>query len=394
MNWNLDANSLGRQITAPNSSETHNAYLRTGLTHYVFSNQSHYQGTYYTALSLSGSFESQNAFDRFDSNLSLSHNSQNRFYLREKLFIGAHGGLAVSPSISFEDVDDTLRNGLNLNVAPSLSIGLGRIEYTTFARQAMDVNRLLNKTGTIGEPLNESQLKSLSDQIGKIRNKRGFDRRLLRIWQLEQLDSTLNSIGVETTKDIAYFSRLNDAFYYSQFNSRLSGLRTELGVTTPLRYARHSVHGSSNITSVLGFLKLDYYLPASYAMQYDLGVSVYGGLNRSEFLDNSTIERYPVWTTAYFSTGWYPTTRTRLKATINGGHSMSNSATPGLLAGIQADMYYYLSPATRLAISGGYNLSNDYDYTNNSNPSYLIENIPSIRYQGYYFNVEFIHQIF
>lgn len=391
LNFNLDANGTGSQTVEPQEAERHRGALNTGLTHRVFSNQRKYQGSYFTLLFLNARYETLNGSRAFEGDARLSHFSTNRFYLKPNFFLGAHGNFSIRPSFS-SNTNGNVQRGLDLNAAPTISAGFGRVEFGDFARQAMDISKMLSKTNVIDEPLSLTQLKSLADQIGIIRNKRGLDLRLLRIWQLEQLDSTMTAIGVKTEKDIAYFSRLNDAYYFALFNNRFSGFRTELGVTTPLRLDYVDA-GSSDLFSTLGFLNVEYYLPVSYAVQLDFGLAVHGGLSQSNPLNQPSVERNPFRTDATVRAGWFPTTRTGIELTVNGSQTASNDQTPGYFAGIGVDCYYYFSPATRLEMSVGYNRNEDLDGSNNLNPGFLW-NSQEFRAQGYSFGLRFIHQIF
>jgi len=274
------------------------------------------------------------------------HNSQNRFYFKNQWFYGIHN----QSDLRLLMVENT--NDLNITLKPAFSIGHGRIEPIGFARVAMDVERLLIKGGRFKSNFSENNRTELANKIAVIQTKRFFDPRLGRIYQLQSLDTILQNMGVIVDDDITYFSLLQDAFLYGNYQYRLSGIRHEIGVTQGINLFQA---GSDEFMSY-GFYKFSYYLPKSYSIQHNITASLLGGL----LTDNTqlTQNEFPVWLDANYEIGFYPTTRSFFSVGVVGG--LNFNKTLGYITGANMNAYYYISPRFRFSLDAQMRVGENY----------------------------------
>ncbi len=110
----------------------------------------------------------------------------------------------------------------NLRYSASIGIGKGRLEYVSDAVAAIFLlNDLKNKTAA-GTFSNE-QIDALAKGITGIRNRRYLDFRFGLIDQLSMLDSVVSTIGINSEKNIRYFTTLSDNWLYAARFARFSG---------------------------------------------------------------------------------------------------------------------------------------------------------------------------
>jgi len=327
------------------TSNSHNMSFSNGLDYYRISNQSNYQGVISTSVSPRFSISNSSGDITTAFTGIINNSTQNRFYLNDKYFFGIHDNSSFN-TLSFATTIPGLPDftSASLTLRPAISVGVGRIEIVFFARQAMDVEKLLLEGGRINSTFTTENRKILSDKIAEIQNKRFYDIRLGRIYQLEALDTALRNMGVINNYDFIYFSQLQDAFLYSNYFPRYSGMRNEIGVTQGLMFAESNASTLTRDFMSYGFYSFSYFLPQSYTVQHNFTASLIGGFSSTGV---STVTKdVPVWLDARYSLGLFPTTRTYLSASANAGLNYSNG-TLGYIAGTTFDAYYYISPKFR-----------------------------------------------
>jgi hypothetical protein len=389
----LNGTGYGQKSESLNSFKTYQSLSGSG-TFSNIKNNSRYQGTarYNSGLGVRLFTDSSFAQPAFAFNLTSSQS--HRWYQNSPFFIGVHDNSNLNFNSVFHQKDiDIDRHFLRYAFRPAFSVGIGRVEFTQFARQALDVELLLKMSGRLSTSFDEEDATQIANTLAQLRYKRGYDGRLLRIWQLEQLDSIVNKLDVVTKKDMRYMAFLSDAFITQTSGNRLSGSRIESGLV-------QEVSGTLNTISVNpfshdyfsgAFVSLNRYRPTSYAFQHNLGVSALGGVSYSDF--TFTVDDIHLWTSAYYSFGWYPNTRTSLEAWVTGNLLATESNDLSGDARIGANYRYYISPRTRLNVSAS--LSSNQDFQNHQ-----FRNVPSATLGtgqfngGYAFNVGLTHAIF
>jgi hypothetical protein len=357
----------------------HRVTMNGGLYHSRVTNNKFYQGSISAATHNTFSIRNANSVvtqGLLSRNYSTMHN---RYYKNNGWFLGLHdhSTLNFSQTNSNEQADFAFR--------PAFSVGHGRVEPVSFGRMAMDIERLLSIGNRLAPGFSQENRTALADEIGRITYKRYFDTRLARIYQLQQLDSVLQKMGVVNECDIVYFSLLQDAFFYSDYRSRLSGLRHEFGLTPAIVL---NTNGNSGLMAY-GFYSFDFFLPQSYAVQHDISVSVLGGYRENGSFGG---EDFPAWLDASYTFGYYPTTRTYLSAGLSGGLNL-DEGNLGYVAGTTIKSYYYISPRVRFTAEGMLRYGDR--YTEHNFDHIAVDNINrTVEQIDYGFRLGLIYSIF
>jgi len=191
-----------------------------------------------------------------------SNRFKKRIFFNEKWFFGISDYSELFTSFDYQNSAGNEASGtqLNLELKPGFSIGHGRVEPIFHGRKVLDIEKLLLKSNIISSELSLEKRNVLSNTLAKIENKRYFDNRLMQIYQLEVIDSVLQSFGIISNTDIAYFTHLSDAYLFSHQSNRLSGKQIEFNLVHSL-----DLLPSSNIQTH-GILSYAFYLPQSYSL--------------------------------------------------------------------------------------------------------------------------------
>ncbi|MFT4602752.1 MAG: hypothetical protein ACI857_002939 [Arenicella sp.] len=354
----LSGRSAGKESQSVGTTGTTSSMWGRATQGWISNNQK-YQGNFRVHSSFFGALKTDSTFALPRTGFSVTTSGSHRWYKNSALYIGFHENSILSLISWFNQKDiDIDRHFLSLNLNPALSLGFGRVEYVSFARQTIDVNRLLERSGRLKNSLDKESATILANRLTELNYKRGYDPRLLRIWQLEQLDSTLSSLDVVTKQDMRYMAALSDAFVFANSSQRLSGFRMEWGLAqqfTAILSNSNTDLFSDNYFSG-GYVSLNAYIPSSYAFQHDVGVSVLAG---GEY-DLETEGEFRMWTNAHYVFGWYPNTRTSLKSSLAYNVSVRDN---GFISGdsrLALDFNYYISPRTRFNVSGAISSNENY----------------------------------
>ncbi len=264
--------------------------------------------------------------------------SLNRFYTgrRSGFFIGLHGAISGTyrSSDSRDEAADTLRwssNAKNYHAQPALrlTVGSGRIEPVTTARIAYDTYRSLLKYKRLNQPASNEQITALADEMVEVINTRFFDPRFKTIFQLEQIDSVLQSTGLITQDDIVYFAQVNDIWLFQDPFFRGSGSRWEVGLAGQLSYSefrrKSEQPPSAEFTSTTMrrsqelYLTVDYtyQLPKNIYWQHDFFATFTSGFEWNQFEQPLDTPDFRNLLGFSYDLGWFPNTRTRIWGTAN-----------------------------------------------------------------------------
>lgn len=344
----LGVNFLGNSSGASNQvSNSHLARFSADLNYFHRNNTSLYQGTVRTFNTLSAHGTNTNAGLNWTILNFHRLNTENRFFVKSgNFFLGAHADVVGVHSHIHSLSSSEVNNTMNFDLSPELSFGWGRLEPVNFARQAMDIEYLLKQEG-ICESLTNGELKSLSDKIALASNRRFFDARHKRIYELETIDSTISDLGFVPNRNMRYFSRMQDAYFFALGNERLSGMRHEVGFNLQTDFDIYSNNEFENVVG-LWFYQFSYYLPQSWSLQHNI---------QSKVAANQYILR---WENNY---GFqiHPSTRTIIEINANTGANFDFvSGDIGFMLGTGASVTYYISPRFRLSGSFDFNYTDNY----------------------------------
>ena len=314
------------------------------INYYNYRNTVKTQG--YNGFSIGSSYKnSKNEFfNSSDLNFVSTHNMKMLMFFGDRNWFGGVSNFASVGQYNTFIKDSTKSDGLNLRVNPTLSFGIGRLEPIYYARKSKDIEKALLKSNTISSELSLEQKTILADHIAKLQNRRFFDTRLNRIYQLESLDSILQDMGVVDETSMTYFSHLTDAFSFSHNANRYSGKQFEIGVSQSFLAIERSNYPESNqqVYGLNGFVSYAYHLPASYSIQHNFKTSLIIGKQRT-FWNDYLIDDDVASLFFEYNFGYYPTTRTYLDVKAYVGAVWDNTT-----AGVRGQLYYYLSPKVRV----------------------------------------------
>lgn len=164
---------------------------------------------------------------------SVQLSDMHRFYHAKNIFF------EVEPKFSYNFYQDyrysedafaktesrTSNNRHIYSVGVPVKVGQGRLERVEDARQAVYLLQQLKKRGRLRTEVSHEKILELTAFVSKLRNKRFFDFRLQRIYQLEQLDSFFIANDILSKHDAKYFAATMDYWMYGGGPVRSSGKR-------------------------------------------------------------------------------------------------------------------------------------------------------------------------
>lgn len=389
----VDLSSNGKNgVTTDNRNGTN---INTRLNYFEYINLKKHQGR--TTASFNAYFTSYSRdqdsvkTNQTNFNARLDYLTQNRFYKKNKVFWGVHGGLNynVTPlnKETYGDKYTSSQKFHSLNFLPYLSVGKGRIEPVESARRALDILIALKKYNRLASTPDTATINELAQIANKIRYKRFFDSRFKTIYQLEELDKAIQALGLIDSADIVYFANLNDIWNYAPNFSRGSGIRFEGGLIPDLWFYKGEREYNENSENpdvsksnyqkygIYGFFSFNRMRPMSYAWQSNLMIDFSGGYTESGYKsehDGVTTDRKYTYLKSLLNASWefgyYPNTRTYAGITPFVGLSFDHDLdkienTFGVISGLSFDMYYYVSPRVRLQFITRLTYAENFDNT-------------------------------
>lgn len=321
-----------------------------------------------TNASLSTSYSSLNVkeatrdevLNRFETNFLLDHRSRtyrnNQWYFELGNRLEGTINSSKLKDMAINNNGSTLR-GKN---TVTLGIGKGRVEWVQDAQMALYIlqdlagQNLLSRQATAEESLAFAQL------VTDINNRRIFDNRRRRIYELSRIDSFLKNTGLATQTDIRHFTTVNDNWAFAINPFRQSGaswfarVKPGIGIEKSNSKNNNSPQSSNdnsltllNISPEIGY---ENYKPVNLKWQRNFGVSVsYFGTRyyqRNKFVSGSnqtetTTDFYSAqyYLNSYYGIGYFPNTRTQLTGNIG-------------LRGVYGNPeYWHLTPSLDLTIN-------------------------------------------
>lgn len=320
----------------------------------------------------------------------IDHRSVNRWYNLNDRFIGIHPLLTADYGYVANNTNgDTLNPGYNssrqnANVSVIMSVGTGRIQPVTAARRAMDIMISLQKYNRLAKNPTNEQIDSLAKVANTIAFKRFYDSRFKRVYQLAELDSGIQSMGLVDNPDMIYAANLSDIWNYGRTYYRGSGSRFEFGVIPVANYANRERNDGSfdsrSLTTgvgISGFVSWTKRLPINYQWQSDFSIMTTYGVSETDHESfninqlNASYQSNTQTLSANWNVGYYPNTRTWIQMSpyvkfsamqMNGQFDNQEPEEEeffGMESGIDIQAYYYLSPRFRLGLRGGTSFISD-----------------------------------
>lgn len=152
-------------------------------------------------------------------------NRNDRFYKNNKWFfeIGNQLSNAMGATRNKDSLANNRYNTMQAEDRVSLGFGKGRIEMVQDAQMALYILNDLQEQGLLQGPVRPEVARNFAKLITDINNKRVFDNRKRRIYELTQIESFLRSSALVTETDIRHFTIINDNWALAYNPGRLSG---------------------------------------------------------------------------------------------------------------------------------------------------------------------------
>jgi hypothetical protein len=129
-----------------------------------------------------------------------------------------YGGSALLYSLTSSQKDESVKNSntqSNYYFSPQIGVGRGRLEYISDAQMAMFILNDLSREGKIRKEIPAETANAFARLITDINNKRIFDFRKRRMYELKKIDSFLRASNLVTSCDIDTYNIINDNWSFA-----------------------------------------------------------------------------------------------------------------------------------------------------------------------------------
>jgi hypothetical protein len=273
------------------------------------------------------------------SSASFNWTRNDRYYKNSLWFIEWGNVLSMSGNRRrySEPFQRTKENNVYLNNTVSIGIGKGRIEQVQDAQMALCILKDLQTQGLLDGEVTPAISNSFAQLITDINNRRVFDFRRRRIYELTRIDSFLNNSGLINKSDIRHFTTVNDdwAFainpyrrhgtaWFARLKPSIGYSRSYSNIVNASNYENTRENTSVSLTPEIGFEK---YVAVNLQWQYNMGASIaYEGIRyytiQKNIAPNNNFEEkvndyYSIASFSGFAgLGYFPNTRTQLGGTL------------------------------------------------------------------------------
>ncbi|WP_132053249.1 hypothetical protein [Pseudocnuella soli] len=293
--------------------------------------------------------------------------------------LGGNAFAATAGSRSTDSSSIQKTNNPQLAGSVTLGFGRGRIELVQDAQMALFILNDLQQQGLLQRPADEQTALKLAQVITAINNRRVFDSRRRRIYELTTIHDFLQREGLTGSGDIRVFTTINDNWALAFNPTRASGTRWYVNVTPGaswLRVVQKSTvdqkdseafrnNNGYNLKPVLGFSR---HVPVSLKWQRNMGASASytrNGLRIKQTATNTPEQTVNDESSVYhadlfYEIGYYPNNRTIVTGGFNmtgtwnllGGDNLARSIT-SIKPGLYLNGDYFISYNTRLSFQTG-----------------------------------------
>lgn len=137
------------------------------------------------------------------------------------------------------------------NAQISLGIGKGRLEFVSNAQMGLYILEDLKKAGKIKGTVSAEKASEFCNLITQIYNKRIFDFRKRRMYELNQLDSFLVTNRIVNVNDITVFNIISDNWAFAIQPNAIDGVYHQSGTLT-IAHAFDDVSDRYNLDGIFG----------------------------------------------------------------------------------------------------------------------------------------------
>ncbi|MBN1181360.1 MAG: hypothetical protein JXB49_03670 [Bacteroidales bacterium] len=297
-----------------------------------------------------------------------------------------------------------------------LKTGIGRIEQVQDARHAIYIYDELSKQERTSADKTDEDVTQLAYIISRLKNKRFFDTRIRKIYEIEAIDSFLQDNSFVTSPDARYFTTLNDIWVYGNGPIRSSGICLAFAIYPGYYrndYSNEDFYEPLNYTDddIYAFLlksgvEFIYDKPLNLYWQNSLGINGYAGImdgryETEEIIDQENFRIPNIVFAVNEKIGYYPNTRTYAGLYCSSAYAQFFDATDlkkdirgfegkGIRTYAGLSVNYYITPQLRLNINSSlYHIWQNSDDNANISTIYLADTDLPYYHAGDLMNFEY-----
>lgn len=274
----------------------------------------------------------------------------------------------------------------------SIGFGKGRIENVQDAQVAMYIINDLRQHGLTNN-IDGNIINELAKLVTDLNNRRIFDQRRRRIYELTQIDQFLREKGISDQTDIRHFTIINDNWTFAFNPLRRSGSSWSVNILAGARFDYEGnetrnvnlyVNDSRDISFEFGpQVNFERYIPVNLKWQKNMGASLSGlwmkGIGEYESSNNGSLYSFKDTThylksrlNIFYGMGFFPNNRTLMNADINlqasrdwGKDQNAGEVITIIRPSLAFSTNYFLGYRTRL--QAGFNISYERQFIKQNN---------------------------
>lgn len=195
------------------------------------------------------------------STVSFNHNRMDRFFFKKNFFFETGNEFSVTGSNNRQLNKNSSQNaeGKYFYNKLILGVGKGRLENVQDAQMAMFIVNDLQKMGLLQQDISADKMNELAILITDINNRRVFDNRIRRIYELTRIDSFFKTNNFVNQPSIAYFTTVNDNWTLAFNPGRLAGTVFYFRFNPEVEWNRTESEQKSNVNNFISSNRNFYY---------------------------------------------------------------------------------------------------------------------------------------
>lgn len=330
------------------------------------------------------------------------YSRMDRFFFKRNTFFEIGNEFNTYGYSSRQSGGNTFSNSGIINFQDRLTVGVGkgRLENVQDAQMALFIVNDLKKMNLLDQDMSAGKVNELAQLITGINNRRVFDSRIRRIYELTKIDSFFRANQLVKQSSIAFFTTVNDNWALAFNPGRLAGTMYYFRMRPSVTWNRNvneqdlptnNYKGTNRIFTyayepVIGVEKQQ---PLNLFWQKSMGASLSfvqeWQRNKSQYRSGTNSSQQPIFFNsagsgfvidAFYAIGYYPNNRTMVNASFNmqSQYVFSNFSgkSPGLSLspGLNLTANYFINYRTRVTVNAGA-LYQYYDAIIMQSPSYI-----------------------
>lgn len=313
-----------------------------------------------------------------------SWNRMDRFFFKKNVFFEIGNDInvnAYSTRLSGEN-KSVNSNALDFRDRFSIGVGKGRLENVQDAQMAMFIVNDLKKMNLLDQDISAEKMNELARLLTAINNRRVFDSRIRRIYELTKIDSFFQANRLVKQPSISYFTTVNDNWALAFNPGRQAGTIYYFRIRPSVKWEYNGGEDKLPVFSKTSIRRYTYgyepvigiekQKPINLFWQKSMGASLsFGqewGRNKTEFQSGNNPPQQPnlynttgsgLLLNAFYAVGYYPSNRTMINGTFNlqSQYVFNNFSDKAegfaITPGINVSASYFISFRTRLNFYGG-----------------------------------------